>query len=413
MSKIVTYDPRFSILKRNEKNGKNSTTILQDNRNLLLQLIREKGIISRKQLAEESGLQQATVTIIIKEFLEHGLIYENGMIEGGNGRCVKGFSIKEDFYVVSIRLNGVYIKMALYDIHIHSTHVKKIFFQTDDYINESLELIQIYLKEIEAVVPRENILCIILGVEHVYRLIENDYSIWDDKKKEYCPIGKQLHDLTHYKVFSNRGINFAAYDVWNRFKAKHDITAECAMMIHITISYDLESAIIVNGELVYGMEGMCGQIGNLYISREDRKTYNDVLTVPALLNRAKELLAEYPDSIISGIQDLNIRDVIAGYDSGDELCQKVYNEVIYYLGFIVAQFINWLDPDFIFIGDEIPESKQFITALKNEISRYCGSQNKDRINPYMRKRITSNDPVLIGGAKYGFDLMIDVIGIYN
>ena len=148
MSKIVTYDPRFSILKRNEKNGKNSTTILQDNRNLLLQLIREKGIISRKQLAEESGLQQATVTIIIKEFLEHGLIYENGMIEGGNGRCVKGFSIKEDFYVVSIRLNGVYIKMALYDIHIHSTHVKKIFFQTDDYINESLELIQIYLKEI-------------------------------------------------------------------------------------------------------------------------------------------------------------------------------------------------------------------------------------------------------------------------
>lgn len=413
MSKIATYDPRFSILKKNEKNGKNATTILQDNRNLLLQLIREKGIISRKQLAEESGLQQATVTIIIKEFLEQGLIYENGMIEGGNGRCVKGFSITEEFYVVSIRLNGVYIKMALYDIHIHSTHVKKIFFQTDDYINESLEVIQIYLKEIEAVVSRDNILCIILGVEHKYRLIENDYSIWDDKKKEYCPIGKKLHDLTQYKVFSNRGINFAAYDEWDRFKAKHNITTEYAMMIHITISYDLESAIIVNGELVYGMEGMCGQIGKMCISRENKKTYNDVLTVPALLNRARELLAEYPDSIISGIRDLNIRDVISGYDEGDELCQKVYNEVIYYLGFVIAQFINWLDPDFIFIGDEIPGSKQFITALRNEIGKYCGSQNKERVNPYMRKRITSNDPGLIGGAKYAFDLMIDVIGIYN
>ena len=78
MSKIATYDPRFSVLKKRQKNGKNASTILQDNRNLLLQLIREKGMISRKQLAEESGLQQATVTIIIKEFLEQGLIYENG-----------------------------------------------------------------------------------------------------------------------------------------------------------------------------------------------------------------------------------------------------------------------------------------------------------------------------------------------
>ena len=33
-----------------------------------------------------------------------------GVIEGGNGRCVKAFSITEEFYVISIRLNGVYIK---------------------------------------------------------------------------------------------------------------------------------------------------------------------------------------------------------------------------------------------------------------------------------------------------------------
>ena len=144
-----------------------------------------------------------------------------------------------------------------------------------------------------------------------------------------------------------------------------------------------------------------------------QKSYNDVLAVPALLKRAKELLEEFPDSVIAGKKELNIRDIIAGYGEGDRLCQKIYNEVIYYLGFLVAQFINWLDPDIVFIGDEIPEAPEFIAILRKEIAKYCGEEKAQRLSPYARKRITSNDPVLIGGAKYAFDLMIDVIGIYN
>ena len=118
MFKINTYDPRFSTMKKMQKNGKNASTMLQENRNLLLQLIRDRGSVSRKQLAEQSGLQQATVTIIIQELLEQGLIRENGMIDGGNGRRVKAFSMAEELYVVSIRLTGVYIKLGLYDVGI-------------------------------------------------------------------------------------------------------------------------------------------------------------------------------------------------------------------------------------------------------------------------------------------------------
>ena len=69
MGEINAYNPRFSSLKRMQRNGKNAATILQDNRNLVIQLIYEKGIVSRKQLADITGLQLATITIIIKELL--------------------------------------------------------------------------------------------------------------------------------------------------------------------------------------------------------------------------------------------------------------------------------------------------------------------------------------------------------
>ena len=56
MGEINVYDPRFSALKRMQRSGKNASTILQDNRNLVMQLIYENGSISRKQLADITGL---------------------------------------------------------------------------------------------------------------------------------------------------------------------------------------------------------------------------------------------------------------------------------------------------------------------------------------------------------------------
>lgn len=413
MSKIHTYDPRFSILKKLQKNGKNASTMQQDNRNLILQLIRESGSISRKQLAEISGLQQATVTIIMQEFLSQGLIQESGMIDGGNGRRVKSFAMSEEFYVVSARLTGAYLNIALFNLNIQPLYVKKIFLKTSDYTEETIALMQKHLKEIENIVEKNKILCVIMGVEHMYRLVDNDYAVWDEVRQEYCPIGKRLHDITGYKVFVNRAINFSSYDAWDRYKEVKKKENDYAMLIVVQMSYDLESAIIVNHEIMYGKEGMCGQLRDLRIDRNSSRTYKDVLTVPALLKRADELLDKYPDSCIAGIEELNIRDVIKGYQKKDRLCRQVYEEVICHLGYVLSLILNWLDPDEIMVGDEIPMTEEFLSALREEVAKYYGEEKAQRIDILWGERVTKNDPVLIGGAKYGFDLVIGDIGIYE
>lgn len=412
MSRFHTYDPRFSSIKKMQRNGKNSSTMLQDNRNLILQLIREYGEISRKQLAEISGLQQATVTIIMKELLNQGLVKENGMIDGGNGRRVKSFSMEEDFYTVVVRLTGVYVKIALFDIHIQPIYVKKIFFKTDDYIEEVVNLIEEHIKAIEKIVNKEKILSIIVGVEHMYRLTDKGYTVWDEKRQEYCLIGKLIYQRTGYKVFVNRAINFSSYEAWDRYKVYKHKEDDYAMMINVQLSYDLESAIIVNSELLYGMEGLCGQLRDLQIDRSSDKTYKDVVTVPALLRRTKEMLEDYPDSCIAQKDEINIRDVISGYNEGDLLCRKVYGEVIYYLGYLFAQILNWLDPDVILIGDEIPLTMEFVEELQKEVMKYCREEKAKRIGTFLAERVTKNDPALVGGAKYAFDLLISDIGIY-
>lgn len=412
MSEIHTYDPRFSAINRMQKNGKNASTMFQDNRNLILQLVRKNGAVSRKQLSEISGLQLATVTIIIRELMEQGLIQENGMVDGGNGRCVKSFSMVPDIYTIAIRLTGVYVKVALFDIHLQPLYVEKIFFQTKDYVNEAIDLIEKHVLEIEKIVDKKKILSLNIGVEHLYRLIGYDYSIWDSYKEEYCPIGKVIYNKLKYKVFVNRAINYSSYDIWDRYMKMEESEDIYATLVCIQLSYDLEGAIIVNRELLYGMEGLCGQLREIRIDRNSDKTYKDVVTVPALLKRAKELLEEYPDSCISEKAEVNIRDIIAGYSEGDELCNKVYDEVAGYLGYIFAQILNWFDPDRILLEDEIPTDRKFMETLQREVARYSNEEKAERVGTLLDKRITQNDPVLVGGAKYAFDLQISDIGIY-
>lgn len=400
------------MLNRMQKNGKNASTMFQDNRNLILQLIRREHSVSRKQLSETTGLQPATVTIIVKELMEQGFIQENGTIDGGNGRSVKAFSMVSELYTVTIRLTGVYIKIALFDIRLNPLYAEKIFFKTKDCIHEAIDLISKHMSEIEKLVDKNKILSIHIGVEHLYRLIGHDYSVWDEYRQQYCAIGKEIHDKLKYKVYVNRAINYSSYDLWDRYMERNDEENVYATLVCIQLSYDLEGAIIVNREMLYGMDGLCGQLRELRIDRNSEKTYKDVATVPALLKRAKELMKEYPDSCIAKKREVNIRDIIAGYCAGDGLCRQVYSEVVQYLGYIFAQILCWFDPDIILIEDEIPATKEFVEALRREVAKYSGNERAERVATLQDERVTRNDPVLVGGAKYAFDLQISDIGIY-
>lgn len=410
MEEINTYNPRYSSLKKMKKSGKNAATILQDNRALILQLIYEKKDISRKQLAEITGLQLATITIIIKELLAKGLICESGRTDGGNGRTVQTFSMEKNLYVISIRMTAVYIKVAAYNTRMENVYVKKVFYSTDDTMAECTSIILSSIEQIEAQLDKRNIIGVAIGVEHRYRLIEDDYAVWDKKRQEYCQIGKLIHDKTHYHVFTNRSINYSTYRM-NEVAAGITGLKYFHVLINISVSYELESAIIIDNEIIYGKNGRCGQIKDIRVGHDSDRTYQDTIAVPAVLNRATELIKDYPDSVIAQIEDLNIRDVIAGYDQRDPLCRKLFDEVCYHLGYCVAEQIKWMDPDVVIVGDEVPGSEDFQQNLRKYVAKFADERLAQRVFCIMKQRVTQNDPALTGAADFAFQRIIGEIGL--
>ena len=64
------------MVKKVNTQGKNNEVIQHQNRLLVLRLIRERRVISRVELAELTGLKQATITNIINELIKNDYVLE-------------------------------------------------------------------------------------------------------------------------------------------------------------------------------------------------------------------------------------------------------------------------------------------------------------------------------------------------
>ena len=84
------------------------------NRTLVLKLLRQEGLASRADIAKLSGLQRATITNIVKELMDLGIVVEDGLLAGDKGRRSTGIRINgEKFGVVGVMVTREYFGVSL------------------------------------------------------------------------------------------------------------------------------------------------------------------------------------------------------------------------------------------------------------------------------------------------------------
>ena len=73
--------------------GENSSSVQLKNRSLILNIIRSEGITTQTDLVKFTGLNKATISLIINEFKQQGIIEEKGYVDGNNGRRLIGIGL--------------------------------------------------------------------------------------------------------------------------------------------------------------------------------------------------------------------------------------------------------------------------------------------------------------------------------
>jgi len=405
------YNPALFSLRKLRVSGVNSESTLQQNRSLMLSLVKDRPGITRKELAQITGLKPATITIAINDFLEAGLIEKTGFTEGDSGRRLMGFRFVQDrFLTIAVRLNVSYLAIGLYNIKTENLFIKKIFMDTLKDIEATCEVITREIEQIKPLTDNRQIIGIGVAVEGPFILNNGYYKLIDPKRPSgYFDLGDYLSKKTGIPVIINRENNFSAYTIWK----EANLPNKLGIIVCITISYEVDCGIIINGEIAYGENGTSGLFGNLGICFDDQNNIIPLvekISSNATLKRVHELIGQYHDSIlVAKINDLNIRDVIKAYYLNDALALAVFNEVAVYLGRAVSIIINLLNPTQIVIEDEIPFDNRFLESVKKEVKKHIFKAIDPNITVDMSRsqRLTQLDTTLMGACYYITDAYID------
>lgn len=146
-------------------------------------------------------------------------------------------------------------------------------------------------------------------------------------------------------------------------------------LICVTLGTGVGGGIIVNGEIVHGVNGAGGEIGHITSVAKDGSLCNcgklgcleTVASATGIVRLAQKELAftDYSSKLRDNYkenQNITAKLVFDAANEGDEIAKQVIQQVVHHLGLALANLANGLNPEKIVIGGGV--SKAGDTLLK-------------------------------------------------
>ncbi|WP_336771190.1 ROK family protein [Paenibacillus sp. MMO-58] len=351
---------------------------------------------TRAELTQESGLNQSTITNIINELINGGLVVETGVIEGKKGRRSIGIRLNnEPFKVVGIRLSRKSITVALYDLGGKEYGSKQVsirnlegsdtaFAKMKGLIAEIIEPCKETVKAIGNATPGP-----LFRSEGRIALM-TEFPGW-----EKINIQDELNREFGLPVYIEHDAKAGALAHW-WFSEPH---LDHGVMVYVAAGQGVGAGIVVDGKVYRGTLGMAGEIGHMSID------YNGPLcecghkgclelycSTTALLKKLHKEHSALP-SVWKAVQ------------KEDSATVEAVRSVSWFLGFGLVNIINTFNPDRIIIGDELSNAGELVLQTIREVI-------DSNALPVVSSRVTLElaspavDDILVGAATTAIDSLL-------
>jgi glucokinase len=202
-------------------------------------------------------------------------------------------------------------------------------------------------------------------------------------------LGLQFHDITiatdleaalGLPVYLDRDTNVAALGE-QAFGAARDVKD----FLYITVSTGIGGAIMSGGHLLYGPDGMAGELGHVPVELDGPLCgcggsghLEAISSGVALARDARAAVAQGTSPFLAaraagpaGVAGLDARAVAEGEDAGDPTCAAVMQHARHAFAVACSGFVNTFNPDLIVVGGSIAEHQgdRLFDPARAEIKR--------------------------------------------
>ncbi|WP_420628000.1 ROK family transcriptional regulator [Candidatus Leptofilum sp.] len=334
---------------------KGNRDLIKDiNRSLVLNLIKNRGPISRTDLIRQSNLSAGTISNIASSLIADGIVQEMGEGESSGGRRPVFLRLNHRAgFVIGLKLMEEAIMVAVTDLD-----AKVIFHQVlplnidspspspEDVLTAVIQAIENTLAA--SAVERSRVVGIGIGMAGV---IDGEkgichyspYFAWRD-----VDIASPIATHFDLPVYVENDVNtLTIVERW--FGYGRDIPH----FIVVTIGRGVGAGIVMNGQFYRGAFGGAGEFGHITMLDGDPPvTLEQLASDNAILHYAQELVAQGSDTALSSVENLNLATIVQAADEGDLLAQNLLADAGRWLGIGISTLVNLLNPQLIIVGGE-------------------------------------------------------------
>ena len=337
-------------------------------------------------LGKELNFSVPTVTKMVGELIEDGIVMDFGKMEtpGGRRPNIYGLNQSSGYFIgVDISQKRVHIGLINFkgdlideqmDISFEEAHPHERFERLCEIIEDFMS---------HTVVPKDKILSIGINISgRVNPQTGHSYSFFYFDER---PLTEMFEEKLGIDVSIDNDSRAMAYGEYikGRVQAEKNI-------IYVNVGWGLGLGIIVNGQLYYGKSGFSGEFGHITAFENEilchcgkKGCLETEASGSALYRKFLEKLHNGQSSLLTqqkeNEDEITLNDIIDVALQEDILAIELIEEVGNTLGKHVAGLINLFNPELVIIGGTLANAGDYLMLpLRSAIKKYSlNLVNKD------------------------------------
>lgn len=353
--------------------------------------------LSRSQLARKTNLSSTTITNLVAELIEQGIVAEDkNVLEGEQrpvGRPRTGlYLIPDARYVIGVHIGVGLYRIAVMNLRAEIVCSKLVNFAittpSGDVLREMSENINEVVTNCD--IDRRLILGVGVGASGLVDYLKGINILAPNLDWHHVPIRDYLESRLGLPVVVENNVRAMALG-----EAYFGCGREAQSLAFVYGRTGVGAGFVINHQLFRGSSTGAGEIGHMILVSENGELcrcgnhgcLETLVSESVIIHRAQGIAEAEPDGILAHFlanpgERSMVECVFQAARQGDLAVLQLFREIGYYLGIALANLVNIFNPELIILGGLFAQAEDLIfPVVRDTLNRlaFAGLGEKVRL----------------------------------
>lgn len=347
--------------------------IREINLSIILNALRDHPPLSRAALAVATGLNKTTVSSLVQQLIDAGLLTETGVGKNGTGR--PGILLQLNPHaggIIGVEVGVDYVSVALTDF------AARVIWRHQEHIDRreaQAIILQRAFSNIDAAVGQARlrslpILGLAFGVPGLVDVESGTLLYAPNLHWENVPLLRLLRERFSFPVYVDNEASIAAFG-----EAYFGVARGARNVLYISAGVGIGGGLVLDGRIYPGGSGFAGEVGHMSLDPDglpcacgNRGCWETLASQVALFRRVQECIAAGQSSSLARFKNgkreqLTTPLIVSAAQEGDPIARRALHDTGRYLGIGLANLVNALNPEMVVFGGIMSLAHEFLLPV--------------------------------------------------